>query len=58
MHRRSLSSLSVLVVLLLAGCGSTVIYGSGHVVTESRTVRNFDAVTLSGNGELTITQGE
>ncbi|CAN5845832.1 head GIN domain-containing protein [soil metagenome] len=44
--------------MLLAACGLQVINGSGNVVTEARPVSNFNAVSLSGTGELTIIQGE
>lgn len=46
------------IALLLAGCGVNVILGSGRVTTENRSVGNFDAVLLSGAGDLTITQGD
>jgi hypothetical protein len=44
----------VLVVLLLSSC--TV--GSRRVVTDDRTVSDFDQVSFGGLGELTITQGD
>ncbi len=43
--------------LLLSGCTGNVV-GSGHVITENRSVSEFDALVLSGVGEVTITQGE
>ena len=51
-----------LAVLLLAGCELhagpvDVVQGSGHVQRQSRDVRGFDQVVLSGLGTLTITQG-
>lgn len=42
---------------LLSGCAANVVRGSGRVVTESRSVSNFNAVALAGAGELTIVQG-
>ncbi len=59
MHTRIFVLLS-LFVLLATGCGLNLntVTGSGHVVTENRTVSNFNALTLSGIGEVTITQGE
>jgi hypothetical protein len=55
MNRRLLFPL-ILVALLLSGCGVSA--GSGHVITESREVSNFDQVSLSSVGELVITQGD
>ncbi len=46
-----------LLVLLLTGCTNGIV-GSGHVITESRNVSNFDALNFSGVGEVTITQGD
>jgi hypothetical protein len=44
----------IAIVLLLSAC----IRGSGRLDTESRDVRDFDRVALTGSGELTLTQGE
>ena len=57
MNRRILFSVA-LVALLLSACISTATRGSGRVVSESREVSGFDQVSLSGSGELTITQGD
>lgn len=46
------------VAVLLTGCGGSLIVGSGRVSTESRNVSNFNAVSLSGVGDLMIAQGE
>src|SRR5690242_12646963 len=48
--------------LLTAGClsisdGHTV-HGSGNVVTEARPVSGFDRVSVSGAGQLKVTQGD
>ena len=51
---------SALAALFLLGCGNlgiNVIRGSGTVKTETRSVSGFHAVTLSGVGDLAITQG-
>jgi hypothetical protein len=61
--KRALAALSLLVIAaLLAGCGLDFNFaatkGSGKVVSESRSVSGFEAVSLSGVGELTITQGD
>ncbi|UCG25177.1 MAG: DUF2807 domain-containing protein [Chloroflexota bacterium] len=45
-----------LIVLLLSAC--TVVRGSGDVETETRAVSSFDQVSLSGQGELILTQGD
>mgnify|MGYP001243251864 CR=1 FL=1 len=51
--------------LVLSACGTDlhignnqVITGSGKVVTQDVTVSGFNAVTMGGVGELTITQGD
>jgi hypothetical protein len=45
-----------LVIVLLSACN--VVRGSGNVETETREVRGFDQVSLSGQGEIILTQGE
>ena len=40
----------------IAACGMEGIRGSGHVVTESRTVSGFSRVDLGGSGQLVIDQ--
>jgi hypothetical protein len=56
-----------MVVVLITGCGFTITYGaairgsiqgSGKIVVENRSVRDFDRVNLVGSGEVEITQGE
>jgi hypothetical protein len=47
-------SLLALGVLLLSACN--VVRGSRDLVTESRTVSNFSRVSLSGTGDVIITQ--
>lgn len=56
---------AIALVFSLAGCGLSlggapiqVVTGSGKVATDNRSVSNFNAVTLAGFGELTITQGD
>lgn len=44
--------------LTLSACQFSIIRGSGHVITEKRAVSGFDAVSLSGTGDVTLTQGE
>ena len=46
----------VAVLLVLAGC--SVVSGSGQVKSETRQVSGFTGIELSGNGEVTIEQGE
>ncbi len=53
----------ILSALLVSGCGLTiaqpnVIQGLGNVVVEARSVSDFNRVSLSGSGEVVITQGE
>jgi hypothetical protein len=46
----------ILASLVLTGCQTFV--GSGNVITEERQTSEFDGVSLSGTGELTIIQAE
>src|SRR5437870_5172514 len=40
------------------GCASwQTVHGSGNIVTEDRQVSGFDGVSVSGAGELIISQG-
>lgn len=50
--------LLTIVIFLLSACGIRIIRGSRNLVTESRSVSDFDRVSLSGSGEVVITQGE
>jgi hypothetical protein len=43
--------------LLLSACQGTIVRGSGRVITQSRPVSGFTAVSLSGMGDVTFTQG-
>src|SRR5262249_44446011 len=59
---RPILALSALAALVLAGCEIhmgpvNVVRGSGNVKSESRDVRDFNRVEVSGSGTLTITQG-
>ena len=59
MHARIATLFSTLLVaLLVAGCGFQVVNGSGTVVTEERPVSDFTRVDFSGFGELTLVQGD
>ncbi len=46
----------VAVLLVLTGC--SVVSGSGQVKSETRQVSGFTGIELSGNGEVTIEQGD
>jgi hypothetical protein len=49
----------MLMVFLIGACGSCAsIRGSGNVTTETRSVSDFNRVSLSGFGKLILTQGE
>lgn len=50
--------LLAIVILLISACGIGTIRGSGNMVTEPRDVSGFDRVSLSGTGEVVITQGD
>lgn len=64
--KKQISLIAVLsIAVLLAGCAfyipsglRSVVTGSGSVTRENREVGGFNAVSLNGAGELTITQGE
>ena len=46
-------------VFCLAGVVSAeTVVGSGHVISETRTVAGFHGVTLAGSGEVIVTQGD
>lgn len=44
-------------LIFVTACGINVTRGSGKVVTENRPVSNFHRLSLSGMGEVNITQG-
>lgn len=50
------SLLGPLALLFMAGC--EVIHGSGHVVTEKRSLSEFDQLILEGEGEVRFTQAD
>lgn len=43
-------------ILILAAC-NPIIKGSGDVISETRQVSGFDRITLSGSGDVIVTQG-
>src|SRR5215207_9829241 len=47
---------AVAALLVLTGC--SVVNGSGQVESETRPVSGFTGIELSGNGEVTVEQGE
>jgi hypothetical protein len=47
-----------LVGILLAGCGSIPITGSGNVVTQEEAITGFDKVDISYSFEANISQGD
>jgi hypothetical protein len=49
---------AIALVLLLCACTLGTVRGSGKLVTESRDVRDFDRVSLSGSGKVILTQGD
>ncbi len=55
---KSFALISVLLAaLLLSACQFTVIQGSGRLITEQRSVSGFSAVSFSGMGDITLSQG-
>ena len=57
MKLKLLNTLFLIGAVLLSACSISVVQGSGHIITENRSVSNFHAVKLSALGNLTITQG-
>ncbi len=51
---------SILALLILPSLACTLSYaeGSGHVITEERSVSGFTQVNLAGSGDLILTQGD
>ncbi len=45
-------------LVLLTGCGASIVRGSGRVVTQERRIGDFHSVSLAGAGDLFIVQGE
>jgi hypothetical protein len=45
-------------VIDLGGCSEKKVKGSGHVVTETRQVAEFDRIHLKGAGKVFLTRGE
>jgi predicted small secreted protein len=46
----------VLILFMLSACNA--VRGSGNVITETRAVTDFNQVSLNGQGEIILTQGE
>lgn len=49
-------ALVLILVLLLVACGRNI-KGSGNIVTETYSLRDFDKIDFSGAAEMTIIQG-
>jgi predicted small secreted protein len=47
----------ILVGLATSGCEIDMVSGSGHVITQTRSVSGFNAVSFAGMGDMTIVQG-
>lgn len=50
--------LSLITILLLAGCAQLTITGSGNIVTQGETITGFDRVSAKHSFEVSISQGE
>ena len=55
--KRYLLVLLLLVAILTVTACTSIIKGSGNLITETRQVSNFDRIALSGLGEVIVTQG-
>jgi Putative auto-transporter adhesin, head GIN domain len=51
-----LKVLLLVAAITLTACNAGLIKGSGDLVTETRQVSNYDRITLSGSGEVIVTQ--
>lgn len=62
MDKKILVVVFVLFAMMFGACGFNlnidVDQGSGNVITETREVSNFDRLSLSGIGEVELTQGD
>jgi predicted small secreted protein len=47
----------LLTALSLAACGLQTVRGSGDVISETKSVSNFERIALSGSGRVIVTQG-
>jgi hypothetical protein len=47
-----------LAALIGTACNARIITGSGDMITETRQVKDFDKISVSGSGEVIVTQGE
>ena len=61
MEKKALIVVFVLFAMMFGACGFNVNIGvdqgSGNVITETREVSDFDRLSLSGIGDVTLTQG-
>ena len=55
---KSRISVLFLAVLLLTGCGTRTITGSGNVATQEQAITGFDQVSISHSFEANISQGD
>ena len=53
-----LAACVLLLAYLLSACGASAVRGSGKMIEDARPVSNFDKLSLSGIGDLIITQGD
>ena len=42
----------------IKGTGTLTVRGSGNIITEDRSVSNFNSISMSGSGEIIITQDD
>ncbi|GAP22182.1 head GIN domain-containing protein [Leptolinea tardivitalis] len=47
----------ILMAFGLSACGTTIVRGSGNIITENRDVSHFNSMAFSVPGDLIITQG-
>ena len=43
-------------ILTVTACNVNIVKGSGDVITETRQVSNFDSISVSGSGQVVVTQ--
>jgi len=54
----TLSSISLILALILSACSSWPNFGSGTIVSEKRSVKDFDNIYMRGEGTVYLSQGE
>lgn len=46
------------ILFMLTACSTRIVRGSGNLISDTRTISNFDRINLNGSGKVIIIQGE